>query len=88
MPKISVPCNLHIEACFHQQENPSKLIQMIIQFIISALEWLVLFCIIFKTQICRLHLKVSSLQFSNRSMLEWAQQTKETDLNYYIINHQ
>ena len=30
MSKNSVFCNLHIKACFDQQENPSKTIPMII----------------------------------------------------------
>ena len=32
--------------------------------------------------------KLSSLQFSNESMLQSVQQTKKFDLNYYVINHQ
>ena len=34
MSKNSVLCNLHIKACFGQQENPLKEIQMIIYLII------------------------------------------------------
>ena len=88
MSKNSVICNFHIKGSLEQQENPSKIIQMIILLIISNLGWLVLFCIICRTQICRLCLKTRSQQFLNKSMLESAQQTKKIDLNYYAINHQ
>ena len=88
LSKNSVICNLHIKGPSEQQENPSKIIQMIILLIISNLGWLVLFCIICRTQICRLCLKTRSQQFLNKSMLESAQQTKKIDLNYYVINHQ
>ena len=88
LSKNSVICNLHIKGPSEQQENPSKIIQMIILLIISNLGWLVLFCIICRTQICRLSLKTRSQQFLNKSMLESAQQTKKIDLNYYVINHQ
>ena len=30
MSKNSIRCNLHIKACFDQQENPSKKIQIVI----------------------------------------------------------
>ena len=71
-----------------QQENPSKIIQMIMLLIINNLGRLVLFRIICRTQIWRLCLKARSQQASNKSMLESAQQTKKIDLNYYVINHQ
>ena len=32
--------------------------------------------------------KLNSLQFSNKSILESAQQIKKIDLDHYIINHQ
>ena len=84
----SVLCNLHIKRSLEQRENPSKIIQMVILLIISNLGRLVLFRIICRTQICRLCLKARSQQFSNKRMLESAQQTKKIDLNYYVINHQ
>ena len=59
--KYPVPYNLQIKPCLDQQENPLKIIQMILQLIISDLGWLALFCIICKTQICKLCLKT---QFS------------------------
>ena len=88
MSKNSVICNFHIKGSLEQQENPSKIIQMIILLIISNLGWLVLFCIICRTQIYRICLKTRSQQFLDKSMLESAQQTKKIDLNYYAINHQ
>ena len=88
MSKNSVICNLHIKGSLEQQENPSKIIQMIILLIISNLGWIALFCIIYGTQTCRLCLKTRSQQFLNKSMLESAQQTRKIDLNYYVINHQ
>ena len=68
----SVLCNLHIKAYFDQQEN----------------SWLVLFCIICWTQICRLCLKTQFSTIFNKSVLESAQQIKKIDLDYYLINHQ
>ena len=32
-------------------------------------------------------MKLSSLEFSNKNMLESVQQTKKIDLIYYVINH-
>ena len=57
---------------------------------ITNIQWfrsLVLFCIICGTQTWRLCLKTLVALFSNKSMLQSKQQTKEMDLNYYSDNH-
>ena len=57
MYKNTVLHNLHIKVCFDQQENPSKGIQVTLLLIICDLGWLMLFCVIYRTQISRSHLK-------------------------------
>ena len=71
------------------RKNPSKQIQIIIKLINCDFGWVVLFCIICRTQICRLYLKTQfSAIFLNNSMLESEQQVKKIDLEYFVINHQ
>ena len=49
----SILSNFQIGACWNQHSKPRKVIYIITSLIISDLGWLILFCVIYRTQICR-----------------------------------
>ena len=80
IPKISTLGNLKIISPFFQQNNTKKLLKTFPLQLLNILGDLYCFE--------DFAWKLSSLQFSNKSMLQSVQQTKKFDLNYYVINHQ
>ena len=101
MSKNSVLCNLHIKACFHKQENPSKMIQN--DYMINN-QWFRVICIILhnlqntnlqtvlkNSVFCNFQIKACLNQHTHTHTHTpththtHTQKHKKINLNYYLI---
>ena len=74
-------CNFQIRACLNQHKNSKKLIQITMQLVISDLGWLILFCVICRTQIHRSFLQrhlMATLSLINKKKEERKRKKKNS----------
>ena len=88
MPKNSILCNLQINACLEQQENPPKCYSN--YWIINNPWFTVTYYILRNLQNRNLLILPENSVLCNASinMLPSTQNTKKIDSNYYVINNQ